>query len=119
MSRSTEDFRYWLCATSGGYLMTYPTLVNGCPGCGFAYTTLASGAGPHDFAACAERRRVSSYYEQQLSTLRAALARAEAELGRAKPVVDAAVYWHRHSGTLTPLWDATDAYLASEPKETK
>lgn len=33
---------------------------NGCPGCGIAYTLLASGAGPHDFGACAARKEFAA-----------------------------------------------------------
>jgi hypothetical protein len=103
------------------------------------YLTVASGAGPHDFSVCAERKRVSGYYEQQIATIRASLARAEAELARAKPVVDAAVRAMKASDSANDdcalgsqiernrRWNnakaaldrAILAYLASEPKETK
>jgi hypothetical protein len=53
-------------------------------------------------------------------TLRASLARAEAELARAKPVVEAAIGLRR-GGVTSSAWAAFSAdiaaYLASEPKE--
>lgn len=120
--------------TTGGYFMT--------AGCGMAYLTVASGAGPHDFAVCAERKRVSGYYEAQLATLRAALAKAEAERDRMRPVVEAAVKYAglrslsatalaratqtsrmNHAGdeglALHRLGETTTAYLAGEPGEAK